>query len=94
MGEGWSALRKTESVPPCVGGRMAAEMRARSQRPHAKANTINLPPTPAAPAAPTAPAVTAATADRNKHAPAVSPTSPHANVSHGPAICTIRRIMY
>ncbi|KPI94344.1 Triple functional domain protein [Papilio xuthus] len=85
MGEGWSALRKTESVPPCVGGRMAAEMRARSQRPHAKANTINLPPTP-----PVTPA-TPATADRNKHAVAVSPTSPHANLSNGRGVCGVGR---
>lgn len=38
-------LRKTESVPPSLGGRLAAEVRGRAQRPHAKANTINLPTT-------------------------------------------------
>ncbi|CAH2207772.1 jg13763, partial [Pararge aegeria aegeria] len=43
MGEGWCGLRKTESVPPSVGGRLAPELRGRTQRPHAKANTINLP---------------------------------------------------
>ncbi|KAI5636984.1 rhoGEF domain-containing protein [Phthorimaea operculella] len=42
-GEGWCGLRKTESVPPSVGVRLAPELRARHQRPHAKANTINLP---------------------------------------------------
>ncbi|XP_049885181.1 kalirin isoform X2 [Pectinophora gossypiella] len=42
-GEGWCGLRKTESVPPGLGGRLAPELRARTQRPHAKANTINLP---------------------------------------------------
>ncbi|XP_041986619.1 triple functional domain protein isoform X2 [Aricia agestis] len=40
VGEGWCGLRKTESVPPSLGGRLAGERR---QRPHAKANTINLP---------------------------------------------------
>ncbi|XP_072931286.1 kalirin isoform X2 [Epargyreus clarus] len=69
-GEGWCGLRKTESVPPSLGGRLAPELRARAQRPHAKANTINLP--------------TAAMRDDRKqphaaHA-ASSPTSPpHAN---------------
>ncbi|XP_068619669.1 kalirin isoform X3 [Battus philenor] len=68
VGEGWSGLRKTESVPPCVGVRMAPELRARSQRPHAKANTINLPPN------------SARSEDRKKPNTAVSPTSPpHAN---------------
>ncbi|XP_047543858.1 triple functional domain protein isoform X1 [Vanessa atalanta] len=43
MGEGWCGLRKTESVPPSMGGRLAPELRGRTQRPHAKANTINLP---------------------------------------------------
>ncbi|XP_052746705.1 kalirin isoform X1 [Bicyclus anynana] len=43
VGEGWCGLRKTESVPPSVGGRLAPELRGRTQRPHAKANTINLP---------------------------------------------------
>ncbi|XP_028160461.1 kalirin-like [Ostrinia furnacalis] len=43
-GSGWCGLRKTESVPPSVGARLAPELR-RTQRPHAKANTINLPTT-------------------------------------------------
>ncbi|XP_026331830.1 triple functional domain protein [Hyposmocoma kahamanoa] len=45
MGEGLCGLRKTESVPPSLGGRLAPELRARTQRLHAKANTINLPTT-------------------------------------------------
>ncbi|KAL0852357.1 hypothetical protein ABMA28_000558 [Loxostege sticticalis] len=44
-GEGWCGLRKTESVPPSLGARLAPELRQRTQRPHAKANTINLPTT-------------------------------------------------
>ncbi|CAH2036113.1 unnamed protein product, partial [Iphiclides podalirius] len=69
VGEGWSGLHKTESMPPCVGSRKAPELRARSQRPHAKANTINLPPS------------SGRGDDRKKPNAAVSPTSPpHANV--------------
>ncbi|CAG4984376.1 unnamed protein product [Parnassius apollo] len=70
VGEGWSGLRKTESVPPCLGGRLAPELRGRSQRPHTKANTINLP------------TGTVRSDDRKKTpSTAVSPTSPpHANV--------------
>ncbi|CAK1588090.1 unnamed protein product [Parnassius mnemosyne] len=69
VGEGWSGLRKTESVPPCLGGRLAPELRGRSQRPHTKANTINLP------------TGTVRSDDRKKTpSAAVSPTSPpHAN---------------
>ncbi|XP_045510116.1 triple functional domain protein isoform X2 [Colias croceus] len=68
----WWGLRKTESVPPSLGERLAGEG-GRTQRPHAKANTINLPTSArddhkkASPSSPTAPA-------------AASPTSPpHAN---------------
>lgn len=73
MGDGWCGLRKTESVPPSLGGALAPELRQRAQRPHAKANTINLPTTTRA-------------GDRKKVGVsanlAVSPTSPpHANVS-------------
>ncbi|XP_047040653.1 kalirin isoform X2 [Helicoverpa zea] len=65
VGDGWCGLRKTESVPPSVGGRLAPELRARTQRPHAKANTINLPTS------------SARTDDRKKGgSAAVSPTSP------------------
>ncbi|RVE53076.1 hypothetical protein evm_002173 [Chilo suppressalis] len=68
MGEGWCGLRKTESVPPSLGARLAPELR-RTQRPHAKANTINLPTT------------AIRSDDRKKPNAAVSPTSPpHANV--------------
>nr|XP_049693167.1 kalirin isoform X3 [Helicoverpa armigera] len=65
VGDGWCGLRKTESVPPSVGGRLAPELRARTQRPHAKANTINLP-------------TSSARADDRKKggSAAVSPTSP------------------
>ncbi|VVC90683.1 unnamed protein product [Leptidea sinapis] len=64
--DGWHGLRKTESVPPSVGERMAPEIRARTQRAHAKANTINLP--------------TSARDDHKKANTAVSPTSPpHTN---------------
>ncbi|XP_075990483.1 trio Rho guanine nucleotide exchange factor isoform X5 [Anticarsia gemmatalis] len=67
VGDGWCGLRKTESVPPSLGGRLAPELRARSQRPHAKANTINLP--------------TSSSRDDRKKSSALSPTSPpHANV--------------
>ncbi|XP_075990481.1 trio Rho guanine nucleotide exchange factor isoform X3 [Anticarsia gemmatalis] len=66
VGDGWCGLRKTESVPPSLGGRLAPELRARSQRPHAKANTINLP--------------TSSSRDDRKKSSALSPTSPpHAN---------------
>nr|XP_032526411.1 triple functional domain protein isoform X1 [Danaus plexippus plexippus] len=65
-GEGWCGLRKTESVPPSVGGRLAPELRGRTQRPHAKANTINLP--------------SSARDDHKKVAPPLTPTSPHHNV--------------
>ncbi|KAJ8737326.1 hypothetical protein PYW07_000597 [Mythimna separata] len=71
VGEGWCGLRKTESVPPSLGGRLAPELRQRAQRPHAKANTINLP-------------TTTIRADERKKgggSSAVSPTSPpQANV--------------
>ncbi|KAM3969030.1 LOW QUALITY PROTEIN: trio Rho guanine nucleotide exchange factor [Aphomia sociella] len=73
VGEGWCGLRKTESVPPSLGGRLAPELRQRTQRPHAKANTINLPTS------------TSRSDDRKKTVnitanAAVSPTSPpHAN---------------
>lgn len=63
VGDGWCGVRKTESVPPSLGGRLAPELRARSQRPHAKANTINLPASSAR--------------DQRKHASPTSP--PHAN---------------
>ncbi|XP_061719490.1 kalirin isoform X1 [Cydia pomonella] len=56
-GEGRCGLRKTESVPPSMGSRF--EVRGRAQRAHAKANTINLPPSAASarssPASPTSP---------------------------------------
>lgn len=45
MGEGRCGLRKTESVPPSLGSLF--EARGRTQRAHAKANTINLPPSSA-----------------------------------------------
>ncbi|XP_047524837.1 kalirin isoform X1 [Pieris napi] len=60
----WWALRKAESVSPSLGDRQ--ELIPRTQRPHAKANTINLP--------------TSARDDHKKASSAVSPTSPpHAN---------------
>lgn len=72
MGEGLCGLRKTESVPPCLGGRLA-----RTQRLHAKANTINLPTTTIK--ADDRKKVSANVAANNA---AVSPTSPpQANVS-------------
>lgn len=77
MGEGWCGLRKTESVPPSLGGRLAPELRARTQRMHAKANTINLPTTTIK--ADDRKKVSANVAANNA---AVSPTSPpQANVS-------------
>lgn len=51
-GEGWGGVRKTESVPPSEGARLAPELRGRMQRAHCKANTINLPPTATTPTSP------------------------------------------
>ncbi|XP_073951079.1 trio Rho guanine nucleotide exchange factor isoform X3 [Choristoneura fumiferana] len=64
VGEGRCGLRKTESVPPSLGSLF--EARGRTQRAHAKANTINLPPS------------SARADDARKPAPAstLSPTSP------------------
>ncbi|CAK1554742.1 unnamed protein product [Leptosia nina] len=62
----WWGIRKAESVSPSLGDRLAPELGTRTQRPHAKANTINLP--------------TSARDDHKKATSAVSPTSPpHAN---------------
>lgn len=77
LGDGLCGLRKTESVPPSLGGRLAPELRARTQRLHAKANTINLPTSTIK--ADDRKKVSANVAANNA---AVSPTSPpHANVS-------------
>ncbi|XP_035459175.2 kalirin isoform X3 [Spodoptera frugiperda] len=65
VGEGWCGLRKTESVPPSLGGALAPELRTRAQRPHAKANTINLPTT-----------IRADDRKKGGGSSAVSPTSP------------------
>ncbi|XP_053624403.1 kalirin isoform X1 [Plodia interpunctella] len=83
--EGWCGLRKTESVPPGLGGRLTAELRARTQRPHAKANTINLPTT-------TIRADERATASVPANNAAVSPTSPpHNGLSKRPWGLKLRR---